>query len=573
MTFSALYHEPIPCPDAIVDVLVGAGIQYVFGISGGHTGKIFGALEKRADVIRTVLVREESLGAIMAETVGRMTGVPGVVLGQGPWILGNGLVGTIEARLSSSPLLLLTDFTDTPPFSLHAPYQSGTGEYGNWDARGAFRGVAKEVFTADEPNAAVIATQLALKHAVAGQPGPVAVIFGARALAGHAGGDAVPMIYPTAPYVFSSKPGLPSIAAATDALLASRAPIVIAGNGVRLAGAENELAKFAELWRATVVTSPAGKGVFDENSPLSAGTIGPYGNPTAHSALAQADLVIAVGTKLSASDTLGADPAIIDPSRQVLVQIDIEPRNLSWTMPIDHPLAGDAAEVLAALSQAAPDERAVSPTPEAEGSRTVPYPASKSGGGAHPPEIIALLQEHLPVETIYTCDAGENRIFMMHYFRTLSPGSFSQPAGAGPMGYAVPSAIARKLLAPARPVAAFAGDGGFSMTMNGLLTAIEEHTPIIVIVMNNHALGWSQHSRGPFATSFARFDYSAIARGMGCGGRKVDTLRDLPAAIEEALAATRDGGRPFVIDVETSMEFSFSSLAIRSSRDRQDSSR
>ena len=141
------------------------------------------------------------------------------------------------------------------------------------------------------------------------------------------------------------------------------------------------------------------------------------------------------------------------------------------------------------------------------------------------------------------------------------------------MGYAVPSAIARKLLAPARPVAAFAGDGGFSMTMNGLLTAIEEHTPIIVIVMNNHALGWSQHSRGPFATSFARFDYSAIARGMGCGGRKVDTLRDLPAAIEEALAATRDGGRPFVIDVETSMEFSFSSLAIRSSRDRQDSSR
>ncbi|MBE0695279.1 MAG: hypothetical protein IH590_19535, partial [Aquamicrobium sp.] len=178
MPFQPLYPEPVPSPDAVVDVLAAAGIRYVFGLSGGHTGRIFGALEKRQDAIRTVLVREESLGAVMAETVGRMTGVPGVLLGQGPWVLGNGLVGTIEAHLSASPLLLMTDFTDTPPFSMHGPYQSGTGDYGGWDARQAFRGVAKEVFTAEEPNPAVVATQLAIKHALSGQPGPVAVIYG-----------------------------------------------------------------------------------------------------------------------------------------------------------------------------------------------------------------------------------------------------------------------------------------------------------------------------------------------------------------------------------------------------------
>lgn len=566
MTFSALYPDPVPCPDAIVDVLVSAGIKHVFGISGGHTGKIFGALEKQADVIRTILVREESLGAIMAETVGRMTGVPGVLLGQGPWVLGNGLVGTIEARLSSSPLLLLTDFTDTPPFSLHAPYQSGTGEYGNWDARAAFRGVAKEVFTADEPNTAVIATQLAIKHAVAGQPGPVAVIFGARALSGDAGGTALPAIYPSAPYVLPPAPGLPSIENTVEALKSSRAPVVIAGNGVRLSKAETALADFAAQWDARVVTSPAGKGIFDETSPLSAGTIGPYGNPTAHRALAEADLVLAVGTKLSASDTLGADPAIIDPSRQVIVQIDVEPRNLSWTIPVDHALSGDAAQVLAALADASPLDREASPARNGEILRTVPFPASDKGGGAHAPEIIALLQKSLPADTIFTCDAGENRIFMMHYFRTPSPGCFSQPAGAGPMGYAVPSAMACKLLMPHRPVVAFAGDGGFSMTMNGLLSAIEEKIPIIAVVMNNHALGWSQHSRGSFATSFSRFDYSAIARGMGCGGRKVGTLAELPSALEQAFSETRPGGRPFVIDVETSMDFSFSSLAVERSR-------
>lgn len=566
MSYAPLYSNPVPSPDAIVDVLVDAGVKYVFGLSGGHTGKIFGALEKRQDVIRTVLVREESLGAIMAETVGRMTGTPSVLLGQGPWVLGNGLVGTIEAHLSSSPLLLMTDFTDTPPFSLHGPYQSGTGDYGGWDARAAFRGVAKEVFSADEPNPAVIATQLALKHAVAGQPGPVAVIYGARALDGMAGGEALPRIYPATPYISSAVPGVPALESTVEALKQCHRPVVLAGNGVRLAGAEAELSAFAGAWGAMVVTSPAGKGVFDESSSLSAGTIGGYGNPSAHRALGAADLVLAVGTKLSASDTVGADPALIDPSRQVLVQIDIEPRNLSWTLPMDHALQGDAAAILSTLAAAASENHPNGPWYDRPTPRTVPHPASANGDAMHAPEIIATMQEHLPPETIFTCDAGENRIFMLHYFQARGTGRFSQPAGAGPMGYAIPSAVAQKLLNPQTPVVAFAGDGGFSMTMNGLITAIEADAPIIAVVMNNHALGWSQHSRGPFATSFAEFDYAAIARGMGCGGRKVRGADELAAALAEAAGATGADGRPFVIDVETSMDFSFAGLAFAKTR-------
>ena len=566
MSFEPLYPEPVPSPDAIVDVLVAAGIRYVFGLSGGHTGRIFGALEKRQDAIRTVLVREESLGAIMAETVGRMTGVPGVLLGQGPWILGNGLVGTIEAHLSASPLLLMTDFTDTPPFSLHGPYQSGTGDYGGWDARQAFRGVAKEVFTADEPNPAVIATQLAIKHALAGQPGPVAVIYGARALDGLAGGGALPRLYAAAPFVDLPKPGLPDLSGAITALKQSRRPLVVAGNGVRLAGAEAALARFTERWGAAVVTSPAGKGVFDEASPLSAGTYGGYGNPTAHRAVGEADLIVAAGTRLSASDTVGADPALIDPSRQTLIQIEIEPRNLSWTMPVRHPLQGDAAAILAALAEAAPAERGEAGWLSPQAERTVAFPASTGDAGLHAPEIIAAMQATLPADSIFTCDAGENRIFMMHYFRARGVGRFSQPAGAGPMGYAIPSAIAQKLLNPDVPVVAVAGDGGFSMTMNGLLTAIEAAAPIIAVVMNNHALGWSQHSRGPFATSFTAFDYAAIARGMGCAGRKVRDADELTAALREAAESTGRDGRPFVIDVETSMDFSFAALAYANTR-------
>lgn len=559
MTYSPLYPTAVPTPDAIVDVLIAAGIRFVFGISGGHTGRIFGALEKRQDEIRTILVREESLGAIMAETVGRMTGIPGVVLGQGPWILGNGMVGTIEAHLSSSPMILMTDFTDTPPFSLHGPYQSGTGDYGGWDARQAFRGVTKEIFTADEPNPAVLATQLAVKHALAGEPGPVAVIYGARALQGMAGGDALPRIYQADPYIARAATGLPDLSAAIEALGASRSLAVIAGNGVRLGKAEAALAEFAAAWGASVVTSPSGKGVFDEGSPLAAGTYGSYGNPTAHAALAWADVILAVGTKLSASDTIGADTALIDPARQILIQIEIEPRNLSWTLPVRHPLCADAGPILRALAASVPENYAPQSSSKSGLARNIAYPDTPKQG-LYAPEIIAAMQAHLPADTIFTCDAGENRIFMLHYFEARGIGRFSQPAGAGPMGYAIPSAVAQKLLNPDIPIVAVSGDGGFSMTMNGLISAIEASAPIIAVVMNNHALGWSQHSRGPFATSFAEFDYSAIARGMGCGGVKVHATSELEAALKEAVRWTVETGRPFVIDAETSMDFSFAAL-------------
>src|SRR5215469_14546959 len=116
-----------PAPDLVARVIAEAGIEYVFGISGGHTGRIVASLAKVQNTVRTMLAREESLAGVMAEIYGRLTRRPGVMIGQGPWVLGNGLIGTMEAFLSSSPMLLLTDFSDSTPFHLHAPYQQATG--------------------------------------------------------------------------------------------------------------------------------------------------------------------------------------------------------------------------------------------------------------------------------------------------------------------------------------------------------------------------------------------------------------------------------------------------------------
>src|SRR5271155_5606633 len=220
MPIAPMLTEEMPANALVARVLEEAGIEMVFGISGGHTGRIVSGLSKYQNSIRTVLVREESLGGVMAEIYGRLTRRPGVLLGQGPWVLGNGLLGTIEAYLSSSPMLLLTDFSDAPRFMLHAPYQQATGDWGSWDARRAFSGVTKHVMQAHDPIAAVQATQLAIKHALAGQPGPVAATNPARAgrrgrvgvlysndsLAGSVSPDSQPILSPPRHYLPSPPP-------------------------------------------------------------------------------------------------------------------------------------------------------------------------------------------------------------------------------------------------------------------------------------------------------------------------------------------------------------------------------
>ena len=234
-----------------------------------------------------ITVREESLAGVMAEVYGRLTRRPGVLIGQGPWVLGNGLIGTMEAYLSSSPMLLLTDFSDATPFHLHAPYQQATGDYGSWDARRAFGGVTKQVMQAHTPVAAVQATQLAIKHATAGQPGPVTVLFSMDSLTGEVEPDSQPVLYPTRYYLPPAPPPADKArtAVAAEALLGAVQPVIIAGNGVRIAQAYSTLAALAEATGAPVVTTAAGKGVFPEIHPLALGVFGTFGTAAANAAV------------------------------------------------------------------------------------------------------------------------------------------------------------------------------------------------------------------------------------------------------------------------------------------------
>jgi acetolactate synthase I/II/III large subunit len=565
MPIDKLLQDEVSVPRAIARVLEETGIDLIFGIPGGRTGAIFDALYDYRDSIRTVLVREEGLAAVMADVYGRLTGKPGVAMGQGAFLLTNSGMGILEALLAGSPMLLLSDLSDGAPFSHHGPYQAGTGDYGTWDAKTTIGGYTKQVFVAREGAQAVQDTQLAIKHALAGQPGPVAVLYHSSALTASVGPDTAPSLYATAGYMTERTSAVNSdqLNAAAHRLRAAGRPVILAGNGVRMSRAQAVLRRLAEVLDAPVATTASGKGVFAETHPLALGVFGTFGLEAANAVVADADLILAVGTKLGPTDTANENPALLDPSRQTFIQIDIEPRNAAWTFPAEQVLMGDAAAVLSQLIDAlgtsdhsSPNGRASRAVEAHRLQRSFDVPESRSSETPILPQrLIKDLHDALPDDAIVTCDAGENRLFMLHHFQTKAGMEYLQPAAVGGMGYAIPAALAARLVYPNRAAVAVCGDGGFSIAMNALLTAVEEQIPIVVVIFDNAMLGWVRHGQQerPIASQFGQFDYAAIARAMGCVGIRVEQADGLAAALAEALAA----GRPAVVDVATSGRVTF----------------
>ena len=551
--------------DAIVDCLVEAGVDLVFTMPGGKTIRILDSLFDAKNRIRTVMVRDEEISTIMAEAYGRLTGRPAVAMGQAAFLLSKAGIGIIEAFQGSTPMLVLTDLSDGAPYSHHGPYQSATGDYGSWDAARAFGAYTKRTMVSHFPGEAVQHVQLGLKHAMTGEQGPVAVCFHSAVFDGKVGPATTPEIYSSAAYLGPARtrlePNGSAVRALAPILAAAKAPVIIAGNGVRLSQAYSALEGLAERLGAPVVTTATGKGVLREDHPLALGVIGNYGRPAAIEAVGGADLVLALGTKLSPNDTIGEHPGMIDPTRQTIVQIDVEPLNVSWSVPVSHFLIGDVRLCLEALLEAlepgAPSDAGRAKV-EAARARHGYYgrePAAiASQTDQSPQRIVSELSRCLPQNSVVACDAGENRLFMMHYFQVRNPGAYLQPGSSGGMGFALPAAMGAKLAMPDSLSVAVCGDGGFAMSMPALLTAIEEKIPILVVVLNNNALGWVKNIQmdRAIAVDFAVFDYAAIARAIGCHAERIDGASGLAEAVGRAIAA----GQPAVIEVATSLEVS-----------------
>ena len=546
--------------ELIVQCLEEAGVEYVFGIPGGGTGQIYNLLYGKEDRIKTILVRHEQAAAIMADAYGRATGKPAVVMGQGLFIGSNATFGIMEAMLSSSPMLVLTDTSDGG-VAFHAANQSGAGEYGSIDLPTIFKTMTKYTSLATSPKEAVLGTQLAIKHATSGRPGPACVVMRTAAIGGEVDVESPPFVHHTAGYLNTAKPqsAPQDIQRAVEILSQARRPVMVAGNGVHLSGSHDQLRQLAELWGMPVATSYKGKSAIAETHPLSLGMVGVYGQDAANKVVGDADTVLVVGAKLTPQDTVRERPSVFDPRRQKIIQIDIDDRNAGWTFPLELGLIGDAGSIMSQLVEAS--RQAASNTSAARQEWTGGLAKLKQDMAFYddpemhrdsspvtPQRLVALLQQNLPPETVFTLDAGNNRTWMAHLFKSHQAKTFFCPGGTAGMGWGLPAAVALKLVYPDRPVACVTGDGGFMMTVNAISTAMQYELPILCFVFNDGALGMVRQHQPEgrnIASEFFPTDNAAVARGFGAFGVQVSDSRDLPDAIRAAQAS----GLPAVVDV------------------------
>ena len=532
---------PLTGARAVAQVIARMDRPVVYGMPGGYTMQIYDALYDLQDRVSTYLVREECLATVMAEAHGRLTGRPAVVMAQGAWVLGNAGIGIMEAHLGCSPMVILIDATDGGAYSHLGPYQGGIGGYGAYDLPAAMSAITKRTFVAYDATQALQMTQLAIKHAMTGELGPVAVIFHGRSLFGHLDAAKEPPSYLDRSYggPLRVKAAQSELDSAAALISSARRPVIISGNGVRLGKAEAALQAFAGKFGIPVATTPAGKGTFPEDNPLALGIIGSFGHETANLGVGASDLIIAVGTKLGATDTANAHPDLINPARQRLVQIDIEPLNLAWTFPVDLSVLGDAADTLTRLLPTLQgyDGQGAERVATLRGSNTYFDRSFTSGPTAFSArDAVAILSQEMPADVVATCDAGENRLFMLKDFQSKTGGTVLQPNGGGGMGYAVPAAMAAALNFPGRPALAVCGDGGFSMSLHGLMSAIDLGLTLTVVVLDNQVLGWVYNGqRGRLiASELKSFDYASIAKSMGCFSATAHDTESFRAAVIEA---------------------------------------
>lgn len=538
---------------ALVETLEDLGVEYVFGYPGGRVIELLEHLpESDVDLVRP---RDEREASVMAEAYGRLTGQPGVLAGQGPWIGSLGAIGQMEARLSSSPMVVLTEASERGEYSTLAPYQQARGDYGGLGLPKILDGVTKEWWFPRTPTETLRSVQLAFKHAVAGRPGPTAVILDGDAITDDVPDEPTPPVWNARAQArtWDGAPTDADVAAAVEALEAADRPVIVAGNGVHAARAYDELDAVAEAYDCAVVTSYLGKSTYPETDERAAGVIGSFGHEGANRVVSEADTLLVVGCRLNPMDTNWQAPGFVRPGEQTIVHADVDARNAGWVYPADVGLIGDAAESLAALADAGSGSNDWARERAAEAREWFTAPECESDATPVKPQRVAkAIQSVVDEETIVTADSGNNRFWLLYYLQTPAVRTYVGSGGVGGMGWANPAAVSAAL-ATDSDVVAVAGDGGFSMTMNSVETALEYGVAPTFVVLNDTSLGMVRQMQGEGDIAGVEFhdtDFVAVAEAFGAVGKRVTDPVDLEPALEEA----RAGDVPHVLDVRIDRE-------------------
>ncbi len=493
------------------------GCRYVFGLPGGETLDLMEGL--RQEGLEFILTRHETAAAIMAATVGDLTGVPGLCLSTlGPGAT-NMVTGVAQALLDRSPLVAMSAQIPAARQSILTHQMLDLGAL--------YRPVTKWTAEVNAANAARTARK-ALHLTCDGRRGPVHLAIPSDVARQEAVTEPVP--FPSGPPATLAPAAFPDLGAVRELISAARHPVLIVGTGAL--DAPVAALRFAEWLGCPVYDLPKAKGSFPEDHPQFVGTLEMAGAQTLFAQLRAADLILA----------FGADPVEYDhwwdfPAK--VITFDSQPNTLHHT-PSHADVVGPLAEAVAALTdgttRTAADTAALRTELEAAlASEAVPR-------RLHPRQVIAALRAALPRESILATDTGAHKMAAGQLWHTSTPRTYLLSNGLSTMGYAIPAAIAARLARPEQPVTALVGDGGFMMSVAELETAARLGLRLLVVVMDDGALGsirLNQRRRGypSQGVAFGRPDYPSLARALGGQGWEVDAPADLPRILGEACAA------------------------------------
>jgi acetolactate synthase-1/2/3 large subunit len=517
--------------EILVAGLVAQGATHLFGVPGESYLPVLDALVDVADRLAFVVCRQEGGAAYMAEAAGKLTGRPGVaIVTRGPGAT-NAAIGVHVAAQDSTPMVLLVgqvggDMVDREAFQ-------------EIDYRRMYGGVAKWAAQIDRADRIPEYLAHAWRLAMSGRPGPVVLALPEDVLSSSASVADAPRAAHT--------PAAPSVAQVAEVrarLAASRAPLVLVGGSRWDPDACGELARFADRWSLPVACAFRRQDLFDNRRPNYAGDVGIGPNPALAKRVRDADLLIVIGERLGEMTTSGYTLLEVPVPRQALVHVHPGPDELGR---VYQPAVGICATPGAFL-EAINSAEGPGATPAWHPSVAAAHADYEAWRAPRPVpgavdlwRIVRWLDERLPDDAILTNGAGNYTTWLHRLYRHRRFGTQLAPY-AGAMGYAVPAAVAAKLLRPRSPVISWNGDGCFLMNGQELATAVQHRLAIVFVVIDNAMYGTIRmHQERTYpgrvsGTALDNPDFAALARAYGAVGETIVATEAFAPAFERALA-------------------------------------
>ena len=528
----------------LVECLIAQGVTHAFGVPGESYLAVLDGFHKYQRHIEFVTCRQEGGAAFMADAQGRLTGRPGVCfVTRGPGAT-NASIGVHTAFQDSTPMVLFvgdvaSETRDREAFQ-EVDFCSFFGP--------STKGMAKRVERIDDARRIPEYVARAFATAMNGRPGPVVLVLPEDMLTHTVSSRPLPKIEPVEAW---SDPG--SLRALREMLLQSERPFVIAGGGGWTVQAAQALQRFAENWQLPVGNAFRFQDTFDNFHPLYAGDVGIGINPKLAQRIKDSDLIIAIGPRLGEMTTSGYTLLEVPKPRQKLVHIHASAEELNRVYQADLAIcatmnaAARSLEVLTAPVQ----------VPWADESKkanadylanTVPQslpglPNDSAKGLVNMPEVVSVLQRHLPEDAVLTNGAGNFASWVHRYFKHhgLSKGFKTQLAPTvGAMGYGVPAGIAAAIVS-GRVAFTIAGDGDFLMNGQELATASQHGAKSIVVLLNNGMYGTIRmHQEREFPTHnmgshLNNPKFADLAKAYGYEGVRITKTEEFEPAFIEAL--------------------------------------